>query len=730
MSDVSAELGRFHLLGPTSDADPMATSGLIPALLAPYRDLAALRYDYPLILTDEPPYARCLSDVVNDVLRQLAPPGAAGERLRQHVLRLERELRRLLARGRRGALGELWDLAAKVLVAESDEAQADALEASFDEAKRVLEVDGRIVDCDGEVGSVVVEHVWQAVCRRSSRDMGRRIDELALGLSGILQADELRSGAGLSPEKLRASLGGDHRSSFDFESWSEIAGTSSTSPTLSDARRRRIREARAVLRAQRFFPLADDDDHAAPTTLDRFRFARCADAVEAFTERRRAMAEAIRAMAIAELELANRYREADHDPFFAQFDEGSLSPEDVALFPSYLVCLTDRDLDARETARLIDVLGSDAPIIVVVECRDALGGPPPMSGATPGLAGPQLARLAIGLGQAFVLQTASSNLPRMTERIGDGVAASGPALFSVFTGSTDDAPSLPPYLVAAAAMRSRCFPAFCYDPGAGPDWADRFDVELNPQPDAVWPTDVLVAADAELQRHAETVAFTPIDFAALDRRYARHFARVGDRSDDMAPADRQLEADGAAAPTVPYVLMAGDDGGLERVVVDRRLIRLARRVGEVWHSLRELGGIHNSHARALVATERATWEEQHTAEAVGDAGPVGDGPAGDAPTVEVSEPSADETPDERVTGEPFIETARCTTCDECTKLNAKMFAYDDNKQAYIKDASAGTFKELVMAAEKCPVRIIHPGKPLNPDEQGLEDLIKRAQPFQ
>jgi pyruvate-ferredoxin/flavodoxin oxidoreductase len=58
-----------------------------------------------------------------------------------------------------------------------------------------------------------------------------------------------------------------------------------------------------------------------------------------------------------------------------------------------------------------------------------------------------------------------------------------------------------------------------------------------------------------------------------------------------------------------------------------------------------------------------------------------------------------------------------------------MFAYNDNKQALIKDATAGTFRDLVTAAEKCPVHIIHPGKPGNPDEQGLDDLVQRAAKF-
>ncbi|MFW5950918.1 MAG: 2-oxoacid:acceptor oxidoreductase family protein [Gemmatimonadota bacterium] len=92
-----------------------------------------------------------------------------------------------------------------------------------------------------------------------------------------------------------------------------------------------------------------------------------------------------------------------------------------------------------------------------------------------------------------------------------------------------------------------------------------------------------------------------------------------------------------------------------------------------------------------------------------------------------AEPEEEE--DEGLAMEPYIETARCTTCNECTNLNNRMFKYDENKQAYIADATAGTFKELVMAAERCPAGIIHPGTPLNKKEKDLDKWIKRAEPF-
>jgi ferredoxin len=78
---------------------------------------------------------------------------------------------------------------------------------------------------------------------------------------------------------------------------------------------------------------------------------------------------------------------------------------------------------------------------------------------------------------------------------------------------------------------------------------------------------------------------------------------------------------------------------------------------------------------------------------------------------------------------PSIDTGRCTTCNECTQINNRIFAYNENMQAYILDPEGGSYREIVEAAESCQVSIIHPGKPHNPSEPNLEDLITRAEPF-
>ncbi len=88
----------FHMTGRRTGEGLAAldAGAMRPALHAGYRDLTRLRYDYPLVLLESgyaDGFATSLTLLVNRVLEELAPRGIEGERLRKHVLRLERELR-------------------------------------------------------------------------------------------------------------------------------------------------------------------------------------------------------------------------------------------------------------------------------------------------------------------------------------------------------------------------------------------------------------------------------------------------------------------------------------------------------------------------------------------------------------------------------------------------------------------------------------------------------------
>jgi hypothetical protein len=726
----------FHLTGKRQgeELDAVDELALRPALLAGYRDLTKLRYDFPVVLarigSDAPP-VQSLSGLLDSVLREIAPPGSEGERLRKHVLRLEQEIRTLAATGTRGSLSALWDTAAKRLASPENALFAESLSR----ARAALKIDGEVIDCNEETAERLATHAWKTVQAQKARTFNENTSRLILKLSDILRADFVRSEAGRSAKSLQAAVGATHDKLIDFEMMSRLLTKASPRDTLPESRRRRIEWALSALRAQQFFPLRNGHGEASDAaTPHAFLFESCTKAFVAFRERLPEMVEVAKAIAVAELEIEGQYVESKHDAFFADFGEHMLSPQDRAAFPDYLVCVRAASMHAVENARLMEILAAGLPIKVLVQTDDLLEASPISGGHLSfGTRSVQLARMAIGLNQAYVLQSSASNLLQYSERILKGMVYPGPALFSVFSGAagkkTDD---LPPYLTAAAAMESRAFPAYAYDPSAGPDWASRFSLADNPQVDCDWPVQSFDYEDGDHQRISEDLAFTFVDFVACDRRYAAHFARVprAQWNGSMITVGEVLGRDaGSASEKVPCLLMVDSNDVLQKVLVDDTLISEARRCAEMWHNLQELGGIHNSHAERLLAREKKIWEAQQQPAPVAQVGepkPAAEAPTPAAPAAQPAQPGPVE---EKPSDDPYIETPRCTSCDECTQINNRMFAYDANKQAYVANVEAGTYRQLVEAAESCQVSIIHPGKPRNPSEPGLEELVKRAEAF-
>ena len=722
--------------------------GLRPALLSGYRDLTKLRYDFPLVLVEgetDDAFVQPLSGLVDGVLARVAG-GDDGDRIRKHVHALEQEIRKLVAAGASGRLSALWEKAAKPL-ASSDKSVAESLAR----ARAALKADGEVVDCDPSMPSRLLTHGWNALQNKKAKAFGDSVTRLMLKLSDILKADFVHSEAGQSAENLKAGVGSAHADAFDFNAMARILKKAAPKTTLPEKRRKRIRQLLSVLQTQRFFPVSGSAAKSGEAPYS-FAFKSCGDALKAYRERLPRAIEFAKTMAIADLEAKGEYNESKHDPIFEPFGENGMSPRDMAQFPDYLVCLKAEDVHAGETDKLTEILTAGLPMNVLVQADDIMETSTLGNGhLAVGVRGKQLASMAMGLGGVFVLQSSSSNLVSLRDDLRAALAYPGPALFSVFSGATGAAGGIPPYLIAAAATESRAFPTFTYDPSAGHDWASRFCVKANPQPELDWPVQEFAYEDEDHQRVTESVAFTLIDFVACDPRFGKHFAKVPREkwNGSMIPAGESLARETAGIPDkVPSVLMVDRDQRLQRVVVDEALIREARRCRERWHSLQELGGIHNSHAENLLAREKKVWEEHALREAESRASapapaaaapaaatpaaaPAAAAPAVAAPAAAApaAAPAAAQAEPEKSRDDAYIETPRCSTCNECITLNNKMFAYDSNQQAYIADVNAGTYAQLVEAAENCQVSVIHPGKPRNPDEPGLEELLKRAEPF-
>ncbi|MBI5113599.1 MAG: ferredoxin [Rhodovulum sp.] len=740
-ADVKTQLA-FHVLGrnPAGAVPVQAVGPVRPALFAGFRDLAALRYDYPLVLVSEaePAEAICtLRGLIDAALQQVAPRGAAGERMRRQVLRLEAEIRRRAADG--GRLSAVWDAAVAALASTSD----DGFAASVAAVRAAVTVDGELVDCDAAAPKRVVGHIWRLVQERKLAGLAERVETLVLKLADVLLADHARSEAGRAPDALAAAVGPGLSTLFDFGTMSELLGTVSGGP-VSKRRRRRIEAALAVLEAQPLLTALRARDRAAEErALAELVFDDCASALAAWRRQRPALAALVKALAIAELEIEGRYDEPEHDPFFEAFSETSLGAADLALGPDMLVCVEDAGAATR--AEVLELLAAGLPVKVVVPTHDALGDPAPGPGG-PTLAGTRLATMATSIDDIFVMQASAASLARCGGRIGRGLAYAGPALFSVYTGAGTGTPGVPAYLRAAAAVEARVFPSFTYDPSGGPVLAERWDVADNPQPEADWSVHRFVYENAEQQRVVGDLAFTAADLVVGDPRHAGQFALVPSAhwSDTMVPVDLWLRQPPAGPGAVPYVTVVDAENRLYRAIVSEQVMAATRRCREAWHRLQELGDIHNSWAERRSRAEQAAREaaereaaEQAAAQAVAEgrmpepaapataakAEPEAAPKSKPATKAKAAEPEAAPSPD------PWIETPRCTSCNACLQVNARMFHYDGNQQAFVADVAAGTFRQLVEAAESCPVGIIHPGEPRNPKEPDLDALRARAKAF-
>jgi pyruvate-ferredoxin/flavodoxin oxidoreductase len=169
----------------------------------------------------------------------------------------------------------------------------------------------------------------------------------------------------------------------------------------------------------------------------------------------------------------------------------------------------------------------------------------------------------------------------------------------------------------------------------------------------------------------------------------------------MVPVARALAEPESCPPGCePYVSMVDEAGQLFRVVVAGPILDETRRVLAHWRGLQvEAAGVV-VHEDALVGVAAASSGE--VAASSGEAAP---------------------------SASAWIDSARCSSCDECVRRNPRMFVYDADKRAVLGDVRAGSYRELVEAAEHCKMAVIHPGEPWDANEPELSDLRQRAAVF-
>ena len=763
---------QFHLHG--ERATPATKSRVWPALLHPFRDLRSIRHEYPLLIPgpDGRDEAQPLTARIDGIVNESGLQGDPLERLRRHAYQFEAALKEALAAD---TIADLQELAARVreqMLANSkmEDARKVVLNNDLDLIIASLPDHTYVADCSSTIPSRLYRSVGRQYWNQHCEQFRPELEKLVHRLAGILRADAEHKPEARSADHLRNVLGSSGREDLDFDRMSELLDRTPRTETLPAERNARISGVLETLKAMLpIYGLASTldapfDMQAHPTSV--------ADAVLQLSQREAYMVSFFRAIRIAELELENQYKSEIHDGFFNDFGYTHLSEEERSLCPPVVLNLSQDEVELSDAGELMELLDSNAAIKVVLQLNSLDAGERSNSPAWP----TRLAASAMSLGSAFVFQGTSSNPDGLRKAFAAGAAYQGPALLSVYTSNGGVNSTLPTYLDAASALESRALPTFVFNPSNGPDLAQRMSLEGNPRDDRTWVSDIFSFMNESAEESATELTYSHADFLLADVRWQEDFWVLdhGMSDDAMIPLNEFLALETERRRNrVPYIIAVDDKNEIRKVVINYRVLAQVEAVANRWRGLQEAGGIKNSHAEALMAAEQARLEQQLqtrlaelqaetesqldtnlgdlTREIVGRiAGQLISGasaPAGfapsptparpaaapateDAPVKEVAEAVEEDEEDEPISlDEPYIDTPLCTSCDDCTKMSPHIFAYDGEKQAYIKDANSGSFQELVLAAEKCPVAIIHPGKPKNPNEDNLDEWIARAKPF-
>jgi pyruvate-ferredoxin/flavodoxin oxidoreductase len=353
--------------------------------------------------------------------------------------------------------------------------------------------------------------------------------------------------------------------------------------------------------------------------------------------------------------------------------------------------------------------------------------------------GKQEPRKEIGLvGMAhrttYVLQSSIAYPNHMIEGFIQGLKARRPALFNLYTscqpehGIGDDMSARQGKLV----VESRAYPLFRYDPDAGKTPEECFDLESNPAPDQDWPTYTLAYEEGGVQKEME-LAMTFADFAITETRFRKHFrvAPVDTWNESMVPLAEFLELDeDDREGRFPYVWSVDKKRQLSRLLVAKPMVESSEDRRDFWTMLRALAGIGKASSEEIADEVRREIAGKLASSLMKLAG-GGDGGVAALAGLAPEPAAAAAAPAAGGVGymAPWIDTDQCTACDECTNLNSKIFVYNENKKAYIKNPTGGPYKDLVKSAERCTARVIHPGLPADRSAKDIEKWIKRGEKY-
>lgn len=264
----------------------------------------------------------------------------------------------------------------------------------------------------------------------------------------------------------------------------------------------------------------------------------------------------------------------------------ALTDDERVLCPSLLLAGQDGLLGGRGLGQLLQMLGSDLPIRVLLLADLDLGlagpGGHDTEDTTVDAPGIDLGLLAMAQRDTCIAQTSLGASQHLAESVEMALAARGPAVLHIHAPS----PARHGYATdltlqrARTAVDARAFPLFHYDPQAAGVFGSRLSLDGNPAPREAW------------SGRTEHGAFTLAHWALGEGRFADLFEPLAEHAPDPLPlADFLVLPEQDRRNKTPFIEQAANGDQVQRLRVSARLVRVCSQRLQGWHMLQELAGL-------------------------------------------------------------------------------------------------------------------------------------------
>lgn len=476
------------------------------------------------------------------------------------------------------------------------------------------------------------------------------------------------------------------------------------------------------------------------------------------------MADGFKAVRMAEKELNGGFNAEKDGEFFTYFNWQQFTDEEFHLCPPVVSMGGDGAMFDIGFQNLSRMMMSGKPVKVMIldtQVYSNTGGQACTSGFTGQVSDmaqygkaiqgkteirKEMTLIGMAHRTTYMAQCSSSNATHMIESFIEGVNARRPAVFTVYApcmpehGIGDDAAQHQSKL----AVESRAFPLIRFNPDKGILPSECFDLDGNPSFETDWPTYTLKYTDEGGAQASMELPLTFADFAITEGRFRKQFRTVPRDAwnENMVPLAEYVELSAEdREDKFPYIWALDKKNRLIRVIPAQPLVKASEDRRNYWRMLKDLASKQEAvDVAAIEEKARTEYAQGLTSKLMAMLGEIAANPAATVlpalpapaaaapakPAVAAPPAAAPAPAPSSGAVAPWIESSMCTSCNECMNISTKIFAYDGDKHAYIKDPKGGPYKDLVRAAEKCTAQVIHPGTPWDPKEKDLDKLLKRA----